>query len=69
MTELKRQEIICVRRTSNTYAISHVLDTAKQVHQLQGATVDFKSVNDVYYEHYFLPVVRVQLGILNIICW
>ena len=26
-----------------------------QLHQLQGATVDFKSVNDVYYEHYFLP--------------
>lgn len=30
-----------------------------QLFELQGATIDFRSLNDVYYEHYFLPSGRV----------
>ena len=26
-----------------------------QLFELQGATIDFRALNDVYYEHYFLP--------------
>ncbi|MBZ5970659.1 accessory Sec system protein Asp3 [Leuconostoc gasicomitatum] len=30
-----------------------------QLFELQGATIDFRALNDVYYEHYFLPSGRV----------